>query len=103
MELQLADILTLTGAAVAAGLVTSTVEVLKLGTRSLLPSLVAGKEQTWALLVSMALVIAAFVDQAVYVPGQAFSAFVAWLAIAKLATGIHDEVTRAPGSIRAAT
>lgn len=103
MEISLAEILTLAGAVVAAGLVTTAVEALKIATRRALPTLVAGNEQAWALLISLALVTLAFVDQGIYLLPEAFTAFVAWLAIAKLATGIHDEATAAPGSLRAPT
>lgn len=95
MEITLADVLTLTGAVASAALVTSLVEVLK----RTLPVIVARSwEQALALTFSMVLVVLAFVDQHTWTLDAAFAAFVAWLAIAKLASGLYDEVTRAPGS-----
>lgn len=95
MDIALADVLTLTGAVASAGLVTGLVEVLK----RTLPIIAARSwEQALALAFSLALVVLAFVDQHAYTLDAAFGAFVAWLAIAKLASGIFDEVTRAPGS-----
>lgn len=100
MDPSLADILTLAGAAVAAGLVTTFVEILK---RSL-PRLVSGREQALALAASLALVILASVDRHqvadVTTLNDVFVSVVGWLAIAKLATGIHDEAVAAPGSLR---
>jgi hypothetical protein len=103
MEVSLADVLTLAGAAIAAPLVTGLVEVLK---RSA-PKFVSGNEQAMALAASMVLVIAASVDRhqtaGVTTLNDVFVSFVAWLAIAKLATAVHDEVTAAPGSFREAS
>ncbi|MES2210975.1 MAG: hypothetical protein V4515_12460 [Chloroflexota bacterium] len=97
MDIALADVLTIAGAVAAAGLITTLVEVLK----RTLPIIGARAwEQALALTFSMILVTLAFVDQHAYSLGSAFSAFVAWLAIAKLATGIHDEATGAPGTFR---
>jgi hypothetical protein len=100
MDLTLASILTVTGAAAAAALITGTIEVLK----SSLPIIgKRGWEQSLALLFSLILVLLAALDANVRTLPAAFTVFVAWLSIAKLATGIHDEVTGAPGSIREAT
>ena len=95
MDIQLADVLTITGAVAAAGLITTLVEVLK---RSIKVIGARSWEQALALVFSMILVTLAFVDHHVYALDAAFGAFVAWLAIAKLSSGIHDEVTRAPGA-----
>jgi uncharacterized membrane protein HdeD (DUF308 family) len=94
----LAAILTIEGAAMAAMLITGTVEILKrvfsiIGTRHW--------EQALALLFSMILVLLAAFSIGVHTLDAAFTVFVAWLAIAKLATGIHDEATAAEGSFRA--
>jgi hypothetical protein len=98
MEIQLADILTLAGAAIAAPLITGFVELLK----RTLP--IGGYEQAVALVSSLGLVIAASVDRHLVAGAttlnDAFVSFVAWLAIAKLATGVYDEITAAPGSFR---
>jgi hypothetical protein len=95
MEVTLADVLTLTGAAISAGLITGLLEVLK----RVLPIIAArGWEQALALLFSLVLVGLAFYDAGTYTLDAAFAAFIAWLAIAKLATGIFDEVTRRPGA-----
>lgn len=102
MEITLADVLTLQGAVTAAALVTGFVEVLKR-----IPALsvigARGWEQAIALAGSLILVILAFYDARVWTLDAAFWAYVCWLAIAKLATGIHDEVTRAPGAFTAST
>lgn len=92
----LALILTAAGATIGAGLVTGLIELLKrtipvIGTRSWEPAL--------AFISSAVLVILAFVDQHDYTLEAGFAAFIAWLAVAKLATGIHDEITSAPGAI----
>ena len=100
MDIALADVLTIAGAVAAAGLITTLVEVLK---RSIPVIGARSWEQALALVFSMILVTLAFVDQHVYALDAAFSAFIAWLAIAKLASGIHDEVTRAPGSFSGPT
>jgi hypothetical protein len=100
MEISLAEVLTLTGAVVAAGLVTTYVEVFKRA----VPRLVTGNEQAVALAASLGLVIMASVDRhtitGATTANDVFVSVVAWLAIAKGATGIHDEVTAAPGSFR---
>ena len=101
MEITLADVLTLAGAAIAAPMVTGLVEVLK---RSL-PRLVTGHEQAMALGASLLLVIAASLDRhqlaGVTTPSDVFVSFAAWLIIAKAATGVYDEIVAAPGSFRA--
>lgn len=101
MDPSLADVLTLAGAAVAAGLVTTFVELAK---RSV-PRLVSGNEQALALAASLGLVMLASVDRhqaaGITTLNDVFVAVVGWLAIAKLATGLHDEAVAAPGSLRA--
>ena len=98
----LASILTLAGAAIAAGLVTTFVELAK---RTLSIIATRGWEQALALAASMVLVILASVDRHQVVGlttlPDVFVSLVAWLTIAKLATGIYDEVTASPGSFRA--
>lgn len=96
MEIELSSILTVTGAAASAALITTLIEVLK----TAFHSAISGHEQALALLFSLVFVSVAFVDAAVYTLPAIFTAFVAWLMIAKVATGIHDEVTAAPGSFR---
>ena len=101
-DIALASILTLAGAAIAAGLVTTFVELVK---RTLPIVAVRGWEQALALSASLGLVILASVDRhltagATTLP-DAFVSLVAWLTIAKLSTAIFDEVTAAPGSFRA--
>jgi hypothetical protein len=96
MEITLADVLTLGGAAASSALVTGFVQVAKtvltiIATR--------GWEQALALTTSLVIVVVAFVDQNTYTLNAAFLAFVAWLMIAKLSMGIYDEVTRKPGSV----
>lgn len=96
MEITLADVLTLGGAAASAALVTGLVQVIK----KVLPIVeVREWEQALALTASLVLVVLAFVDQATYTLNAGFLAFVAWLMIAKLSMGIYDEVTRQPGSV----
>ena len=96
MNLQLSDVLTVAGAVGTAGLITGLVEVLK----KLLPIIGERKlEPAAAIIASAVLVVGAFVDQHTYTLDAAFVAFIAWLAIAKLATGIHDEITAAPTAI----
>jgi hypothetical protein len=95
MELTLADVLTLGGTAASAALITGLVQVIK----KVIPIVeTRGWEQALALASSLILVVLAFVDQAIYTLNSGFLAFVAWLMIAKLATGIYDEVTRQPGA-----
>lgn len=94
MELQLADILTIPGAAGAAAVVTLAIQLFK----TVVPALDAGYEKAAALLLSAVLVVLATVDQGVYDLPTLFVSFLAFLGIAKLATGIYDEVTQQPGS-----
>ena len=100
----LASILTLAGAAIAAPLVTTFVEMMK----RLLPVIEAHRwEQAIALATSLVLVIVASIDRHMTI-GQTtlndgFVSFVAWLAIAKLATGVYDEATSQPSSFRSST
>ena len=96
MDIQLADILTIGGAVAAAGLVSGLVELLK---RTFAVVAARSWERPLALLFSLLLVVLAFVDQGVFELAAAFTAFVAWLAIAKLATGIYDEIAQKPGAI----
>lgn len=96
----LADILTLAGAAVAATLVTTFVQLAK----STLPIIGArGWEQALALAASLGLVVLASVDRhqaaGVTTLNDGFVSIVAWLMIGKLATGIYDEAARRVGSI----
>lgn len=94
----LASILTIEGAAVAAALITGTIEVLK----RVIPAITTHHlEQALALLFSLVLVLLAAFDAQVSTLPAAFTVFVAWLAIAKLATGLYDEATAQPGSFRA--
>ena len=96
MELTLASILTVTGAAAAAAVVTLVIQLAK----SAVPALDNGYEKPAALVLSAALVVLAVVDGGVFTLPLLFTAFLAWLGIAKLATGIYDEVTGQPGSFR---
>lgn len=97
----LASILTVAGAAVASTLVTTFVQLAK----GVLPVIKSRSwEQALALTASAGLVILASYDRhianATTTPSDVFVSFVAWLMIAKLATGIYDEATAAPGSFR---
>lgn len=94
MELDLASILTVPGAAAAAAVVTTVIQLVK----TALPAIDAGWEKAAALLLSAGLVAIALVDGGVYDLPTLFTGFLAWLGIAKLATGIYDEFTRQPGS-----
>lgn len=96
MDITLADVLTLGGAVGAAAIITGLIEVLKKPFKIIVAR---SWEQALALLFSLILVTAAFLDQGRYTLPDAFLAFVAWLTIAKLATGIYDEVTRAPSAL----
>lgn len=101
--LTLALILTAGGAVVAAGLVTGLVQILK----TLIPSIVSGAEQRVAFLLSAVIVsvaVASGVQEGVLTLSiaSAFGAFLAWYGIARIALGIHDDVTGArPTSLRA--
>jgi len=94
MDLNLADILTIPGAAAAAAVVTTVIQLVK----TALPAIDAGWEKAAALVLSAALVGIALVDGGVYTLPVLFTGFLAWLGIAKLATGIYDEATQQPGS-----
>ncbi len=94
MDLQLADILTIPGAAASAAVVTLAIQLFK----SVFPKLDAGYEKAAALLLSAVLVVIAVLDGGVYTLQLLLTAFIAFLGIAKLATGIYDEVTQQPGS-----
>jgi hypothetical protein len=94
MDLTLALVLTAAGATGAAALITTLIQVLK----SAIPAIDNGKEKPLALVFSAIIVVLAVIDSAVFTLPALFGAFVAWLAIAKLATGIYDEVTQQPGS-----
>jgi hypothetical protein len=100
VEPTLASILTIAGAAVAATLVTTFVELAK----KTLPIIGARDwEQALALAVAGALVVVASVDRhqaaGVTTLNDGFVSVVAWLMIGKLSTGIYDEATRRVGSI----
>ena len=98
MEITLADVLSLQGAVTSAALVTGLVAVLKVW----FPVIAARAwEQALALTASLVLVVLAFYDAGVFTLDAAFWAFACWLAIAKLATGIYDEVTRQPNAFTA--
>lgn len=94
--MELAMILTVQGVAASAGLVTGLIQLLKKS----FPKLDAGYEKPMALIFSAILVLLAVISSAAFTLPALFTAFVAWLAIAKLATGIYDEVTAQPGSFR---
>lgn len=87
--MQLADVLTVAGVAGSAALVTGLIQLIK----TALPKIDAGYEGVAALVLSALLVVLAFIDQGSYTLQDGFVAFVAWLSIAKLATGIYDEVS----------
>lgn len=96
----LADVLTLAGAAVAATLVTTFVELAK----KTLPIIAARSwEQALALAASLGLVVMASYDRhlaaGITTANDVFVSLVAWLMIGKLATGVHDELVRKPGAI----
>jgi hypothetical protein len=92
----LADVLTVAGVAASAAVVTGVIQLLK----SVLPAIDNGREKLAALLLSAVLVVLAVVDSGAFGLPALFTAFLAWLSIAKLATGIYDEVTGQPGSFR---
>jgi prepilin signal peptidase PulO-like enzyme (type II secretory pathway) len=96
MELDLASILTVPGAAAAAAVVTTVIQLVK----TAVPALDAGWEKAGALVLSGVLVVLALVDGGVYTLPALFVGFLAWLGIAKLATGIYDEFAAQPGSFR---
>lgn len=93
--LQLRDVLTITGAVAAAAIITGTIQVLK----SVIKVIAVNHwEQALALGLSALLVILAFADQATFTLPAGFEAFLAWLAIAKGATSIYDELAQKPGA-----
>ena len=100
----LADILTLAGAAVAAALVTTFVELSK---RTLTIIQSRGWEQALALAASLGLVVMASYDRhvaaGITTTNDVFVSLVAWLMIGKLSTGLHDEVVRKPGTLAGPT
>ena len=87
--MELADVLTVAGVAGAAALVTGLIQLIK----TAIPQVDGGYEGVAALVLSAVLVVLAFADQGTYTLEAGFVAFVAWLSIAKLATGIYDEVS----------
>lgn len=95
--MELAAVLTVAGVAGSAALITGLIQLLK----GAFPVLDAGYEKKLALLFSAILVVLAVISTSVFTLPALFTAFVAWLSIAKLATGIYDEVTAQPGSFRA--
>ncbi len=98
MDLTLASVLTAAGAVSAAALVSGIVEILKrvlpvIGRRQLEPVL--------AFAFSGALVVAAWSASGDRTAESAFAALLAWYGIARVAMGIHDDVTGAPSGINA--
>lgn len=98
-SLTLAIALTAAGAAIIAGFVTGVVEILK----SLFKAL-AGHEQQLAFFLSGIVVLAA--EASAVQTGAItlsiatiFTGILAWYGIARIAMGIHDDVTRAPNSL----
>ena len=87
--MQLSDVLSVEGVAASAAIVTGLIQLLK----TAFPKLDAGYEGPAALVLSLVLVVLAFVDQNTFTLEAGFVAFIAWLSIAKLATGIYDEVS----------
>lgn len=96
--MDLASVLTVEGVAASAAIVTGLIQVLK----TAIPALDAGKEKPLALVAALVLVGAAVASTGVFTLPALFTAFVAWLSIAKLSTGIYDEVTRQDGSFTGA-
>lgn len=101
--LTLALILTAGGAVGAAAIVSGVVEMLK----NLAPTIIGGKEQVTAFFLSGLLVIvaeaSAFQSGAITLNiASLFGGFMAFYAIARIAMGIHDDVTGStPTSLRA--
>jgi hypothetical protein len=85
----LADVLTIAGATISAGIITG---LIAMGKRivGIGPRIDDGNEPTIAFVLSAILVIAAFAVQATYTAPAVFAAFLAWYAIAQIAMGIHD-------------
>lgn len=94
--MELAMVLTVAGVAGSAALVTGLIQLLK----SAFPTIDGGYEKPAALVFAAILVVLAVVSSGVFTLPALFTAFVAWLSIAKLSTGIYDEVTAQPGSFR---
>lgn len=92
--MELADILTVAGVAGSAAVVTGLIQLLK----TVFKQIDNGLEQPLALVASAVLVVLAIIDSNVFTLPQLFTGFLAWLSIAKLATGIYDEVTQQPGA-----
>lgn len=92
----LADVLTVPGVAGSAALITGLIQLLK-GT----PVPTDGNEKVLSLIFAAILVIMATISLGIITLPSVFLAFVAWLSIAKLATGIYDEVTQKPSAFTA--
>jgi len=92
--MELAAVLTVAGVAASAAIITGLIQLIK----TAFPKVDAGYEKPAALLLAGILVVLAVVNAAVFTLPAFFTAFIAWLSIAKLATGIYDEVTQQPGS-----
>lgn len=90
MELTLAAVLTVTGAAASAAVISLVIQLAK----SVIPALDSGPNaKKAALFLSAVLVVLAVVSSGVFDIAALFAAFLAWLGIAKLATDVYDEVT----------
>ncbi len=98
MELHLADVLTVAGAVGAAALITGLIAIFK-NIRGIGAWIDAGNEPLLAFVLSAVLVVIAFVDAGTRTVDGAFTAFLAWYAIARLAMGIHDDVATRGQSI----
>lgn len=90
--MHLSDVLTVAGAVGAAALITGVIAIGK-NLRGLGPLLDAQNEPTAAFVLSLVLVLVAFVDQATFTAEAGFAAFLAWYGIATIAMGIHDQVS----------
>lgn len=89
-------ILTVAGVAASAAIVTGLIQLIK----SAFPVFDAGLEKPLALVLAAVLVVLAVVSSGVFTLPALFTAFLAWLSIAKLSTGIYDEVTGQPSALR---
>lgn len=89
MELTLAAVLTAAGAVATAAIITGIIQVLK----TTIPALDAGKEKAMALVLSAIIVVLAIVNGGVFTLPVIFAGVIAWVGIAKLSTGIYDEVS----------
>lgn len=99
--LTLAIALTAGGAALFAALITGFVELFK----TLLPGLFDGHEQQFAFILSGLVVIAAVAsavttDMLTITIESVFAAILAWYGIARIAMGIHDDITGASTGLR---